>query len=163
MLSKVKVMNVVVGLLALLLALHVQAGEPGPTASGQLPVEVHLIPETTTSASTTTTTSQSPSRSTPKPQINHYLKWITNQTQFPIKLSVKIGPNDLKDETYSYDWLRLKDESLVSHLPSLFKDYLITENDDQANLYIIKYDPETNEQVNKKLCWGLFGPNKLKL
>ena len=58
-----------------------------------------------------------------------------------------MNPNDLKDDSYSYDWLRLKDETLVSHLPTLFKDYLVTETGNQASLYVIKYDLDTHEQL----------------
>lgn len=92
---------------------------------------------------TTSTTTEKP----PQQIINHYLKWITNQTRFPMKLSIKIDPKEVLDESYSYDWLRLKDETLVTHLPNLFKDYLVTESDESTNLYVLKYDADTNEQL----------------
>ncbi|CAF0850732.1 unnamed protein product [Brachionus calyciflorus] len=80
-------------------------------------------------------------------KVNHHLQWITNQTCFPIKLSI---PVDLKhkNDSLNWDWMRTSDQKLVSFLPDILKNYLVAESDSRASLYIANYDNQTHEQLS---------------
>ena len=88
---------------------------------------------------------------TPRPnspsQITHHIKWITNHTFYPFRLSVSINDQDL-NETTNYDWFKLSENKLVTHLPTLFKTYLVTESELKSNLYLLSYNNQTHEQLS---------------
>ena len=86
-------------------------------------------------------------RATSPSQTAHHIKWITNHTFYPFRLSVSINDADL-NETTNYDWLKLSENKLVTHLPALFKTYLVTESELKSNLYLLSYNNQTHEQLS---------------
>ena len=79
--------------------------------------------------------------------VKHHIKWVTNQTSYPIKLSLPID-DALLNETTNWDWLKLSKNKLVTQLPGLFDNILVTESDSASNLYILNYDNVTHAELS---------------
>jgi hypothetical protein len=91
-------------------------------------------------------------KATAQINVNHYIKWITNQTIYPIKISESDIPGietqevDLND-TMTWDWMNLKDNQLITQSPKLFKKYLVTETLGVSDFYILGYNNKTHEEL----------------
>lgn len=83
----------------------------------------------------------------PELEINHHLKWITNQTLYPIKFSIPIKNHMLNDSAV-WDWIRQSDQQIVSKLPDILENYLVTETESRASMYILNYDNTTHNQLS---------------
>lgn len=85
----------------------------------------------------------------------HHLKWITNQTKFPIEMSVAIPTEQQQqqlqqqndDSSTFWDWLRLNDFKWVSKMKELLRSFLVTETRDRTTLLVLNYDNRTHEQL----------------
>ena len=84
--------------------------------------------------------------------ITHFIKWVTPQTVYPIKISesdtngIESQEADLND-TMSWDWLKLRDNQLITQSKDLFKKYLVTEAFGVSDLFILNYNNKTHEEL----------------
>lgn len=83
----------------------------------------------------------------PELETYHHLKWITNQTLYPIKFSIPIK-NHMLNDTAVWDWIRQNDQEFVSKLPDILENYLVTETESRASMYILNYDNITHNQLS---------------
>jgi len=81
------------------------------------------------------------------PIVNHHIKWISNKTFFPLKVSIVVNDTYMND-TVNWDWLRVADQTLISHSTDLFSKYLIMENSNRASLSILNYDNQNHELLS---------------
>lgn len=101
----------------------------------------------------------------PQPVTYHHLKWITNQTKFPLEMSVAIPMEQSVPMSAAshWDWLRHNDGKFVSKMEDLMKNYLIMETKDKASLIVVNYDNRTHEQLGsyepKMARWSQLGQN----
>lgn len=97
-----------------------------------------------------------------QPVTYHHLKWITNQTKFPLEMSVAVPMEPLSAASHC-DWLRHNDGKFVSKMEDLMKNYLIMETKDKASLIVVNYDNRTHEQLGsyepKLVRWSQLAPN----
>lgn len=80
----------------------------------------------------------------------HHLKWITNQTQFPLEISIPLDSSAATKPAAAsqyWDWLRLNDNKYVSKMTDLLKNYLVTETSDKVSLTLLNYNNLTHEQL----------------
>ena len=75
-----------------------------------------------------------------------HLKWITNQTQFPVKLTV--SKNMLPNESYTWAWEKSSEQKLVQTLPDYAQDYLLTETDAKSTLILVQYNNQSHSQLS---------------
>lgn len=77
---------------------------------------------------------------------HHHVKWVTNQTRFPIKMSANMPSSNVSD-VFELAWERSTDKKLIHTLPDLNKNYAITKEDAKSTLLVLNYNNETNEQL----------------
>jgi hypothetical protein len=76
---------------------------------------------------------------------HYHLKWVTNQTQFPIHFSMN---KNFPNSSFTWKWKRVSDNSYVENLPSLNKDYIQLETDTKSELIIVNFDNKNMEQLS---------------
>jgi hypothetical protein len=78
----------------------------------------------------------------------HHLKWITEQTKFPVHLTAsKLALGDGED-SLKWSWRRMSDgKTQLELLDAATHAYVLSENVEQSSLHIAKYNNQTHEQL----------------
>jgi hypothetical protein len=83
---------------------------------------------------------------TASPKLHHHLRWITEQTAFPVRLTVDKPP--LLNDSFKLSWKRLSDgKSELALLDAAPHSYVLKENATTSSLYVSKYDVQSHEQL----------------
>lgn len=77
----------------------------------------------------------------------YHIKWISDQTFLPITFSISINQSEI-DDSIEWDWLRLRDLKIVSKLPDLYVNYLITESFTKASLHLLNFNNLSFEHLS---------------
>ena len=79
------------------------------------------------------------------PSVHYHLRWITEQTRFPIELSVS---KNLANQSFGWSWERTSDKQFVQAIPDLSKSYTLLDTNAKSSLYLTSYNKNTHEQLS---------------